>query len=382
MSVAWNTFSAAIVMRCLNKSIVRYSAGQVAVNGCVVQPFKPHPVKFVEWKKGQYIRLEKNEDYWKDGLPYLDRIVARIIPDASTRTAAMESGEVMYGAFGAIPNVDVVRLREMDSIGITTDGYSMINPMALLEFDTTKPPFDNAAVRNAVSLTLDRQFFIDNIWFGYGKKATSALSSNYEPTGLYKASANYPASPDVDAAKKLLDDAGITADADGVRIKATLDLIPYGEEWRRAGEYIKQAVADIGIELDLRYEDVPTWIKRVYGDYDYSMNLNYFYQLPDPVIGVHRHYGTDQIRAGTPFVNSTRYSDAELDELLVQGATSADPEARVGVYHKIQDKLSADQPVVNLFELEFITVFNSKLKDHDFSAMGSYSSFDKTWLEQ
>jgi len=345
-------------------------------------PVGTGPFKFVEWKKGQYIRLEKNEDYWKEGLPYLDRVVARIIPDASTRTAAMESNEVMYGAFGAIPNVDVVRLREMDSIGITTDGYSMINPMALLEFDTTKPPFDNPAIRNAISLTLDRQFFIDNIWFGYGKKATSALSSNYEPTGLYKASANYPAKPDVDAANKLLDDAGIAADGDGVRVKATLDLIPYGEEWRRAGEYIKQAVSDIGIDLDLRYEDVPTWIKRVYGDYDYSMNLNYFYQLPDPVIGVHRHYGTDQIRAGTPFVNSTRYSDSELDDLLTQGATSADPEKRVGIYHKIQDKLSADQPVVNLFELEFITVFNSKLKDHDFSAMGSYSSFDKTWLEK
>jgi len=345
-------------------------------------PVGTGPFKFVEWKKGQYIRLEKNENYWKEGLPYLDRIVARIIPDASTRTAAMENGEVMYGAFGAIPNVDVVRMREMDNIGTTTDGYSMINPMALLEFDTTKPPFDNPAVRNAISLTLDRQFFIDNIWFGYGKKATSALSSNYEPTGLYKASANYPEKPDVAAAIKLLDDAGVSADSDGVRIKATLDLIPYGEDWRRAGEYIKQALAEIGIELDLRYEDVPTWIKRVYGDYDFAMNLNYFYQLPDPVIGVHRHYGTDQIRAGTPFVNSTRYSDTELDDLLVQGATSADPEARVGIYHAIQDKLSADQPVVNLFELEFITVFNSKLKDHDFSAMGSYSSFDKTWLEK
>ncbi len=345
-------------------------------------PVGTGPFKFVEWKKGQYIRLEKNENYWKEGLPYLDRIVARIIPDASTRTAAMESGEVMYGAFGAIPNVDVVRLREMDTIGITTEGYSMINPMSLLEFDTTKPPFDNPAVRNAISLTLDRQFFIDNIWFGYGKTATSALSSNFEPTGLYKASANYPESPDVEAANKLLDDAGITADGDGVRIKTTLDLIPYGEEWRRAGEYIKQAVADIGIEVELRYEDVPTWIKRVYTDYDYSMNLNYFYQLPDPVIGVHRHYGTDQIRSGTPFVNSTRYSDEELDALLVEGATSADPEARVGIYHKIQDKLSEDQPVVNLFELEFITVFNSKLKDHDFSAMGSYSSFDRTWLEK
>jgi len=297
-------------------------------------PVGTGPFKFVEWKKGQYIRLEKNENYWKEGLPYLDRIVARIIPDASTRTAAMESGEVMYGAFGAIPNVDVVRLRDMDTIGITTEGYSMINPISLLEFDTTKPPFDNAAVRNAVSLTLDRQFFIDNIWFGYGKTATSALSSNFEPTGLYKASANYPESPDVEAANKLLDDAGITADGDGVRIKTTLDVIPYGEEWRRAGEYIKQAVADIGIELELRYEDVPTWIKRVYTDYDYSMNLNYFYQLPDPVIGVHRHYGTDQIRSGTPFVNSTRYSDEELDALLVEGATSADPED--AVYYGIQ----------------------------------------------
>jgi len=345
-------------------------------------PVGTGPFKFVEWKKGQYIRLDKNENYWKEGLPYIDRVVARIIPDASTRTAAMESGEVMYGAYGAIPNVDVVRLREMDDIGITTDGYSMINPVSLLEFDTTKPPFDNPAVRNAISMTIDRQFLIDNIWFGFGKRATSALSSNFAPTGLYKPSDNYPDKPDIAAANKMLDDAGIEADADGVRISATLDLIPYGEDWRRAGEYIKQAVSEIGINLDLRYEDVPTWIKRVYSDYDFAMNLNYFYQLPDPVIGVHRHYGTDQIRPGTPFVNSSQYSDIDLDELLVAGATSADPEERVGIYHQIQDKLSADQPVVNLFELEFITVFNDKLKDHDFSAMGSYSSFDKAWLEQ
>ena len=345
-------------------------------------PVGTGPFKFVDWKKGQFIRLEKNENYWKEGLPYLDRLVARIIPDASTRTAAMESGEVMYGAYGAIPNVDVVRLREMESIGITTDGYSMINPVSLLEFDTTQPPFDKPELRNAISMTIDRQFLIDNIWFGYGNAATSALSSNFEPTGLYKASANYPGKPDVAAANKMLDDAGFEADADGVRIKATLDLIPYGEDWRRAGEYIKQSLGDIGIQLDLRYEDVPTWIKRVYGDYDFAMNLNYFYQLPDPVIGVHRHYGTDQIRQGTPFVNSSRYSDDELDALLVAGATSADPAERKTVYHKIQDKLGTDQPVVNLFEMKFITVFNNKLKDHDFSAMGSYSSFDRTWLEQ
>ena len=345
-------------------------------------PVGTGPFKFVEWKKGQYIRLDKNENYWKEGLPLLDRVVARIIPDASTRTAAMESGEVHYGAYGAIPNVDVVRLREGGEIGVTTDGYSMINPMALLELDVTEAPFDNKALRQAISMTVDRQFLIDNIWFGYGKPATSALSSNFDPLGLYKSTENYPTSPDVAAAIAMLDEAGLKPDGDGVRAKAVMDLIPYGEDWRRAGEYMKQALGEIGVQLELRYEDVPTWIKRVYGDYDFEINMNYFYQLPDPVIGVQRHYGTDQIRPGTPFVNSTRYSNAKVDELLAGGAIEADADKRSMMYKEVQDILADELPVINLFEMQFLTVFSNKLKDHTVSAMGAYGSFDRAYLEE
>ncbi len=346
-------------------------------------PVGTGPFKFVEWKKGQYIRLDKNEDYWREGLPLLDRAVARFIPDASTRTAAMENGEVHYGAYGAIPNVDVVRLREMDHIGVTTDGYAMINPVSLIEFDTTEPPFDQPVIRQAISLALDRQFLIDNIWFGYGKPATSALSSNFAATGLYaEGMPNYPGNADVEAANKLLDEAGIEADADGIRAKAVLDLIPYGEDWRRAGEYMKQALAEIGLELELRYEDVPTWLKRIYADYDFEMNVNYFYQLPDPVLGVHRHYGTDQIRQGTHFVNSSRYSNSELDDLLAAGTVEGDPAKRAEIYEGVQALLAEDLPVVNLFEMQFLTVFNSKLKDHDVSALGAYGSFAEAWLDE
>ncbi|MEM0944793.1 MAG: ABC transporter substrate-binding protein, partial [Pseudomonadota bacterium] len=186
-------------------------------------PVGTGPFTFVEWKKGQFVRLEKNENYWREGLPYIDRLVGRFIPDASTRTAAMENGEVMYGAFGAIPNIDAVRLRDTDGFSVTTNGYSMINPVSLIEFDTTEPPFDNPALRKAISLALDRQFLIENIWFGYGKPATSALSSNFAATGLYQdPMPNYVANADLDAAKALLDEAGITPDADGVRAKAVL----------------------------------------------------------------------------------------------------------------------------------------------------------------
>ena len=343
-------------------------------------PVGTGPFKFVEWKKGQYIRLDKNPDYWREGYPLLDRIVARIIPDASTRTAAMESGEVHYGAFGAIPNIDVVRLRDSAEIGVTTDGYAMINPMALLEVAVTKPPFDNKAMRQAISMVIDRQFMIDNIWFGYGKPATGAMTSNFEPLGLHTATVNYPASPDVAKAIAMLDAAGIKADADGVRASAVLDLIPYGEDWRRAGEYLKQALAEIGVNLELRYEDVPTWLKRVYADYDFEINLNYFYQLPDPVIGVQRHYGTDQIRQGTPFVNSTQYSNARVDELLAAGAVESDAAKRTEIYAEISTILGEDMPVVNIFEMEFLTVYSEKLKDHTISAMGAYGSFDRAYL--
>ena len=346
-------------------------------------PVGTGPFKFVEWKKGQFVRLEKNENYWKPGLPYIDRLVGRFIPDASTRTAAMENGEVMYGAYGAIPNIDAVRLRDTDGFSVTTEGYSMINPVSLIEFNTTQAPFDNPAVRKAVSLALDREFLIENIWFGYGKPATSALSSNFSATGLYKDGLpNYKSNANVDEAKKILDDAGIAPGADGVRAKAVLDLIPYGEDWRRAGEYMKQALAPIGIDVELRYEDVPTWLKRIYHNYDFSMNVNYFYQLPDPVLGVHRHYGTDQIRQGTHFVNSSRYSNPKLDELLSAGAQEADADKRTAIYGDIQNILANDMPVVNLFEMEFLTVYNDKFKGHDNSALGAYGSFADAWLDE
>ena len=108
------------------------------------------------------------------------------------------------------------------------------------------------------------------------------------------------------------------------------------------------------------------------------MNVNYFYQLPDPVLGVHRHYGTDQIRKGTHFVNS-RYSNPNLDALLDSGAGEPDAAKRTAAYNEIQQILANDMPVVNLFELEF-SLNNNKLKVQ-WLAMGAYGSFREAYLD-
>jgi len=347
------------------------------------KPIGTGPFKFVEWKKGQYIRLDKNKDYWKKGLPHLDRIVARFIPDAGTRTAAMEKGEVQFAAFNAIPNVDAKRLMAMGGISVTTKGYDMINPVMLLELNTKSPPMDNRAVRQAISYALDRKFIIDNIFFGYGKPATGSIRSSFASVGLYSTDVrNYMVPDRIAIANKILDDAGFKKGADGTRFEIIHDILPYGESWQRLGEYIKQALGDIGIKVTLRYEDVPTWLKRIYTNYDYQLNSTFFYQLADPVLGMHRQYLTSQIRKGTVFVNGAQYSNPKIDRLMEKAATEPDPKARSATYAEIQKILAEDVPVIPLVEMEFTTVYHDYVKDAVISPLGVYASFDHAWLDK
>jgi peptide/nickel transport system substrate-binding protein len=295
----------------------------------------------------------------------------------------MESGEVHFGAFGAIPNIDVPRLAAMDEIDSTTKGYEYFAPIMQLQFNTTRAPFDNAAVRRALATAMDRQFVIDNIWYGFGKPATGPISSNFAASGLYTDDVpTYAADDRIATANAMLDAAGFPRNADGIRFSITHDLTPYGEEWRRFGEYTKQVLAELGIAADLRYEDVGTWLKRVYTDYDYDLSSNWLFGLPDPVLGVHRQYHSNQIRQGTVFVNGTQWSSPETDALMDKATVETDNTARAAMYADFQKKVVDASPIIFMHELEFVTVYNTKLKNAVTGPMGVYNSFADAWLEE
>jgi peptide/nickel transport system substrate-binding protein len=345
-------------------------------------PIGTGPFKFVEWQKGQYIRLDKNREYWKQGRPYLDRIVARFVPDASTRTAAMEKGEVHFAAFDAIPFVDVKRLQALPNIATTTQGYEFINSVTMMEINTKKPNLDKKEVRQAIAYAIDRKFIIDNVWYGFGRPSTGPLNADFAKAGLYTADVRRYDVPDrIAIANKLLDDAGLKRGSDGTRFKMTLDLIPYGEQWQRMGEYVKQALAQVGIDVTLRYEDVAGFLRRVYTNYDFDMTANFLYGLADPVIGVHRQYLTDQIRQGTVFVNSTRYSNPHVDDVLKKATTENDPAKRAALYFDFQKTVVEDSPIVWVFDMQFVNIYNKKFHDLVVSPLGVYSSFDRAWME-
>jgi peptide/nickel transport system substrate-binding protein len=344
------------------------------------KPIGTGPFKFVEWKKGQYIHLEKNKDYWQKGLPYLDKVIFRFIPDASTRTAAMEKGEVHYAGFSAIQNVDVVNLRKLPHIGVTTEGYFMINPMLVLEINIKKPPLDKREVRQAISYAIDRQFIIDNIYFGFGKAATSCLNSNFKDLHTSDGVLQYNVPDRIARANKLLDDAGYPRKQDGFRFEIIHDICPVGEDWRRKGEYLREALREIGIKVAIRHEDLPTWLKRVFTDYDFDISSNFYNQLSDPVTGMHRLYQTKSIRKGTVFTNCSRYSNPILDDLMEKAAQEASTKKRAELYKKIQQIAAVDSPVIWLVEIQHTTVYNKQFVDLATSPMGPLDNFRKARL--
>ena len=187
-----------------------FGTGDIANHPNANRPIGTGPFKFVDWQQGQYMRFDRNPDYWKKGQPYLDSIVARFIADGSTRAASLETQEVHIGGFNAILPLDVKRLQALPYIDVTTKGYEMQSPIVELDFNTQKKPFDNVKVRQAIAYAIDRKFVIDNIWFGFGRPATGPINSNFKANGLYTADVkNYNVPNGVEIANKLLDEEAI-----------------------------------------------------------------------------------------------------------------------------------------------------------------------------
>ena len=340
------------------------------------KPIGTGPFKFVEWKRGQYMRFDRNPDYWSPGQPYFDRIVVQTIPDSATRSAVLEKGDFQLAGFGAVPNNDAKRLGALPNLIVTTKGYENFSPISELDFNTKVKPFNNKKVRQAVAFCIDRKFVIKNIWFDFGKIATGPINSNFEAAGLYTSKVkNYDVSNRIEVANRLLDEAGYPRKSDGYRFEITHDITPYGGEWKSFGEYTVQQLDKIGIKARLRVEDVATWLKRIYTNYDFTLSSNWLNTFADPVLGVHRLYHSNAIKPGTVFKNASRWSSPLTDKLMDMASVEPDQEERGALYQAFQKILVEEVPVTWIHEIQFPTVINAQYKDVITSAIGIAGNF-------
>jgi peptide/nickel transport system substrate-binding protein len=347
------------------------------------RPIGTGPFRFGEWNRGQYIRLDRNERYWKPGFPLLNRIIARFIPDAATRSAALETGEAHFAAYSAVNAADIRRMQANPILGSTTQGYGTTAATSVLEFNMRRPNLAKKEVRQAICYAIDRQFIVDNILYGFAKPATGPLSSVFAAQGFYTDQVRRFDVPDrLEIANRLMDEAGFPRGAGGVRMTLNLEINSFGEQWLRQGEYLKQALAQIGINLTLRSEDTATWLRRCYTDYDFDINEPFYSAGADPVVGVHRHYVSSAIRRGTTFVNNKDYRSPEVDRLMDAATRELVPAARGALYQQAQQIMVEDSPGAWLCEVQYVTIFNKKLQDHTTGPLGAYQAFERAWMDR
>jgi peptide/nickel transport system substrate-binding protein len=156
------------------------------------------PYKFVELKTGEYVKLERFDDYW-NGTPAnrIKRITIKFIPDSTTRIIALEAGEVDY-VYG-VPPGDMERLAQEN---FTTHAWTGVRQQ-LLCINTLKPPFNDTRVRQAINYAIDRTTIVEELFAGLATPATSITSQNM--MGYYQ---NWPTEYNVTRAKALLAEAG------------------------------------------------------------------------------------------------------------------------------------------------------------------------------
>lgn len=354
-----------------------YEGTDIQKNPACNAPIGTGPFKFKEWKKGEYIELVRNPEYWDAPKPYLDGIILRVLPDAGARAAAFEAGEVHFGGFTPIPLSDVARLDAMKNLDVETRGYEYVGTMYLMELNMRHEALKEKRVRQALMHALNRDFIVKNIWFGFGKVATGPIQST-SPFYTSKGVASY--SYDPKKAKALLDESGWKVKNDGFRFKITVTAPPMPEMMRTA-EYVKQSFKQIGVDVHIQANDLGGFIKDVY-NYDFGMSQNWLFLMADPTIGVQRLYWGPNIRKGVPFTNASGYDNPKVNALFKACQTENNKQKRKEMFADIQGLIQEDLPILNIFEMKMVTLYNNKLKNHTVGGDGPFGNMAEAYFEK
>ena len=330
------------------------------------------PFKLVEYKSGEHVILERFDDFFIEGRPYLDKIVMRIITDPAARAIAYENGEIHMGAFESLPRI-INRLKEVDSLTVTDEGYGGIGPLDWLAMNTTKGPLADVNVRKAIAYAVDKNFILNALMQG---------TASDSKTGIHPDSPFYNANVegydlDLDKSRALLDAAGYPMQGDS-RFSLTIDFGWPGV--KPQVEYVKAALKKVGIDVEVRASaDFPTWAARM-GEMDFDMSWDTVFNWGDPVIGVHRTYSSDNIAKGV-WSNTQGYSNARVDELIAMAAVETDPAKRTALYAEFQEIIADELPVYHTNTLPYHTVYNDNVGNPPLGIWGTSTPIDMTYLK-
>jgi peptide/nickel transport system substrate-binding protein len=292
-------------------------------------PVGTGPFEFVEQVKGDHITLRKFKDYWEPGLPYLDEVVFRPIPDPSTKLAGLRSGAL--DVVDEIPSRDVAGLRQAGEFKLgTMEGTRW----RVVHLNLTKPPLDNVAIRQALSLAVDRDAIVRAVYFGNAGPLYGPISPIYK--AIYDPTvADFGYKRDLAKAKQKLAEGG---QPNGFKITLEIAATP---EVTRMAELIKAQWAEIGVNTEIATFDSNTVPERARAG-TFESSLLSWTPRPDPDGTLRRNFYS------TSPLNYSRYKSTKVDELLDLTRRLQPGAERTQAFRDFQRQVVQDAPWVFL----------------------------------
>jgi peptide/nickel transport system substrate-binding protein len=336
-----------------------YEGTDIAANPANNQPVGTGPFKFAEHRPGEYYRLTRNEAYWAEGQPKLDEIVYRVLPDRAAAAGALEADEIQLAAFSQVPLADLDRISKVEGIVVHSKGYEALTYQLVVEINHRRKELADLKVRQAIAHAIDRDFVVSTIFLGYAKPSTGIVPQNAPE--FYEADVTtYPF--DTAKANALLDEAGYARDANGVRFTLRLLPAPYFSETRQFGDYLRQALAAVGIDAEIVNNDSAAHQKAVYTDHEFDLAVAPPVFRGDPAIST-----TILVKSGTPagvpFSNQGGYANPEIDRIIEEANRTVDVAARTELFRQFQKLVADDLPLINVAEWGFITVARDSVEN-------------------
>ena len=333
--------------------------------GLIEKPMGTGPFKFVSTKTGfEEVVLERFDDYY-GGAPDLQpvgkacvtRAVFRVIPETSTRIAALLAGEV--DIISEVPPELVNTLKQVPTVQVKT--VAGTRPL-WMEMNVKQAPFDDVKVRQALNYAVDKNLIIKKVYNGLAQPLGGPLMpiNNFADPNLKP----YPY--DKDKALALLKEAGWTPGADGVLAKGGQKftfVIDTLDATRSLAEAIASLYRDIGIDATVRIWEYSVVQPKLLAGERQAYVGDWGDSAFDPIGHMEAKWSTYVKGSTYGRGNFSGYSNKRVDELILAGETENDVAKRHAIYNEAQKLIYDEAPAVFLVLPEAIEAASSRVQN-------------------
>jgi peptide/nickel transport system substrate-binding protein len=306
------------------------------------------PFKFKEWQPNGFILLEKHAGYWAKGKPLLDGLKFTIAPESATRQVGLSSGQ-----FSMLPNIDAATALQLKSKPNVKMVETLELAYTLIGMNASRPPFDNAKVREALNTALDRKEIIQAALFGAGVPAGPLSPALKEWASDVS---KYPCyTPSADRAKALLKEAGITQP-----VAITLLVLPR-QDLRDVAQVVQAQLNNAGFKVELKIPELGQFVQDWRNsNFDAFASINGGSVDPDDTF-----YRTFRTGGST---NVFKYSNPELDALLDRARAGTSTAERKSDYDRVQSILACSGPAAFVSYSQLFTAMRNNVTGFDIIA--------------